>query len=119
MLNSLVGIFFMIINAVVTYRGIKKCFEIHQKTDSKNFFERFCILSVPIEMKLIVVLFPLTIVLTLFVFTLKDAYPDFYKRFPIIYTASSPFITWIYFNLLTRSIKRLGEMPHTTRGNSC
>ena len=114
-LNSLIGIIFMIISAFLTYKGIKKCFKTNQNADAKNFFERFTILSVPVCMKFILVLFPLTVALVFIMIPLKDSFPEFYKRFPIIFTASSPFLTWIYYHLLTCSIKRHGELVHTDK----
>lgn len=113
MLNALIGLFFVIINIVVTYKGIKKCFEIHQKTDAQNFFERFFILSIPVFIKFMLIFLILSIGLVVGMHSMKESFPVLYKRYPILFSISLPFITWLYYHLLSGSIRRLGALMHT------
>ena len=113
MLNSLIGLLFVIINVVITYNGIKKCFGTNQKTDGENFFERFFILSIPVFIKFILIFFILSIGLVIGMQSLKESFPILYKRYPIIFSLSLPFITWLYYHLLSDSIRRLGALMLT------
>ena len=109
MLNGLIGFICLIFNLIITYRGIKKCFETNQQTDAKLFFERFFILSVPVLMKFLVIIVPLTIVPSVVAYYLKDSFPVFYKRLPIVFSILIPLTSWIYYHLISRSIERVGK----------
>ena len=110
MLNMLVSVLCVPLNAFLTYFGIKKCYETNEALDRTAFFERFFLLSVPVLMKLATVLLPTSLVALLWMHYVKDAHPLLHKRFPMLLSIAGPITTWLNYTLIDRSLKRLGGL---------
>jgi len=110
LLNSFFNFIFVITGAFITYFGIKKCFQTNETFDRRNFFKRFFVLSVPVLMKLIIIVFPLTIIAGICAYRLRVIHPTIYKRFPIALSLLGPVITYIYYRLINASLIRLTNL---------
>jgi hypothetical protein len=108
MLNMLASILCVIATAIMTYFGIRKCHQTNEALDKKAFFERFFVLSVPVTVKLVVFFLPLSLTALLYVHHLKDGHPLLHKRFPILLSLCGPVVTWVYYTMVDRSLKRFG-----------
>lgn len=109
MLNALVSFVCVMAGVFVTYFGIKKCHQTNESLDKTAFFERFFILSVPATLKLVVIFVPLSLSALLCVdYLMKDGHPLLHKRFPILLSLCGPFVTWVYYTMVDRSLKRFG-----------
>lgn len=110
MLNALVSFLCLIASAFVTYFGIKKCHRTNESLDNTAFFERFFILSVPVLVQLMLVCFPVSLAALHYAYLLRDSHPLLHKRFPMLLSLSGPVITWLYYVMVDRSLKRLGRL---------
>jgi hypothetical protein len=107
-LNALVSFVCVVTSVFMTYFGIKKCYQTNESLDKTAFFERFFILSVPATLKLLVIFAPLSLAALFYVDHLKDGYPLLQKRFPILLSMCGPVVTWVYYTMVDRSLKRFG-----------
>ncbi len=115
-LNSLFTLIFAIVMSYLTYWGIRKCFRENCQIDEKMFFERFAILSVPVLVRLIAVFTPLTIIfMTLLYGFIKHRFPDSLDRVSIGVAALGPIITYVMYQMLSASFRRLGELIRTEK----
>ena len=110
MLNTSLQILFNILLALVTYCGIKKCFQTNKDMDEENFLERFVILSLPIFIKFALVLTPILIIYYVIVGTIRESHPELFKRAPILVYGSIPIACYLYYSFLNRSFTRLGTL---------
>ena len=110
MLNILVSVLCVIASAFLTYFGIKKCYLTNESLDKSAFFERFCILSMPPLAKLTVAFLPASIIALIFMTHLKDSHPLLHKRFPMVLSVAGPVITWFYYTMVDRSLRRFGAL---------
>ncbi len=109
-LNTLISIFISILTMFIIYYGIKSCFKVNQKIDDQNFIERFCILLLPVLFKLIVIFLPISMILTGIAYAITRHDPLLSQRVPILFSVFGPLFILIYYSLLKRSFKRLGEL---------
>ena len=109
-LNMLISILIAIITMFIIYYGIKSCFKVNQIIDDQNFIERFCILSLPVLFKLVIIFAPLSMILTGIAYAITKHDPILSKRVPIIFSVFSPLFSLIYYSLIKCSFKRLGEL---------
>lgn len=93
----------IIIGMYITYRGIKKCYEINDQKE--NFIELFVCLRVPWTVLFILVLMPTSLILIItlsLIFTENRDIP-----YLVIYF-SVPLVTYVYYLCLGNSFRRLG-----------
>ncbi len=105
-LNSLFSLGFTILGTFVTYYGIKECYATNRASDDKDFIERLAILSIPVFTKFIFIVFPTT----LYVVILMSSFRETQPMFPIILSALSPVLFYVYYYVLNRSFTRLGRV---------
>ena len=102
-LAASIGMICWIANALVTYIGIKNCFESNKLIDGKSFIERFSVLFVPVSVQMFLVglivifgigigIYPIT----------KDQ-----KILQLLIEVASVGLLYIFFFLLNRSFLRL------------
>ena len=109
-LNSIFSLIFTIVGVFVTYYGIKECYATNRAVDDKDFLERFAILSVPVFVKVSIIVFPATLCVSMLMLSLRETHPMLSKRFPIILSLLGPLLFYIYYCILNRSFTRLGRV---------
>ena len=113
-LNSLFTFIFAIVMSYLTYWGIRKCFRENCQIDEKMFFERFAVLSFPVLVRLITIFTPVTIILMIILYGfLKNRFPDSLDRASIAASALGPIITYMMYQMLSSSFRRLGDIIRT------
>jgi hypothetical protein len=111
MLASVVGVY-------ITYKGIRKCYDINEKEDA--FIERFICLRVPWTILFGVILAPLSFGLILII---KKVFPDNPDLSGLIIAVLSPVITVLYYWALITSFRRINLLEtkdpaqHKNRGD--
>jgi hypothetical protein len=115
-LNNLFTLIFAIVMSYLTYWGIRKCFRENCQIDEKMFFERFAVLSVPVLVRLIAIFTPVTIIfMTLLYGFIKNRFPDSLDRVAIGASALGPIITYVMYQMLSASFRRLGKLIGTEK----
>jgi len=109
-LNSLFSFIFAVVSAYLIYWGIKKCYLLNRQIDSKAFFERIILLSLPITVRLVVFMIPTSIALLVLLALLRDQFPGLLKRASIIFSALGPVVLYVNFVMLESSFRRLGRL---------
>lgn len=94
----------VIISSFITYYGIKLCFKKNSQIDGRHFIERFFILSLPVLIKLTIVLIFISGFISVLTFN-KDQPTSFPINSLLV-----PIYTIIYYTLLVLSFKRLKEL---------
>ena len=108
-LNALFSLIFGIVTAYLYYWGIKRCFIANSSIDGEAFFERLIVLGVPVLLRIIAVVAPLTIVLLIILGNIKDRFPMVWYRAGILFSAFAPITTFATYVMLTNSIRRFGR----------
>lgn len=108
------NMFFALCGAVLAarfvYVGIKRCFEINRTIDGDRFIERFTVLFVPITIRVMIVVVPLSIAANRIVAGRREANPMLYRLyFPVTMSLTAPLVMALYYWLLARSLERLGN----------
>jgi hypothetical protein len=110
--NMLFSLFFAVLTAYLTYRGIRGCLRQNDQIDGKAFFERFVVLGVPPMFRLAAIIIPLSVGMMI-IFAQFPQYPVLRVRGPIAVAALSPLATYAFYAMLRNSIRRFGEMKKT------
>ena len=100
--------------ALVAYLGIRKAFRANQEADGKHFIERYIILSLPVMVRLTVILVPTLILLMIVVASLTRSFPHFRGSLMAALYVVFVLIYYWYFSLVTASIRRLGRLLKRT-----
>lgn len=99
-----------VLMAIVTYYGIRMSYRINEKIDGENFIERYTVLSVPIFVKFFVFSIP-ALLLLMAIVGISSKYAIWLKgSFSLILRIIFPFVFFLFYYLVSRSIKRYGEL---------
>ncbi len=109
-INFLFSLIFAIVNAYLSYWGLKRCFLANRDIDGQAFFERTAVLGVPIFIRIITAVIPGSIALLIVIGSLKDRVPMLFHRAGIVFAALTPIITFVTYLMLTNSIRRFGRL---------
>lgn len=94
----------------ITYRGIKKCYLKNIEIDDSNFIERFTILNIPILIKFILIILPLSLLMTWGAKNSGFEYNYETVGYQTFFAILTPLVTYIYYYVLNESFERLGNL---------
>ncbi len=109
-INSLFLLIFAVVEVYLNYWGLKRCFIANNEIDGRAFFERTAVLGMPILIRIVAVVVPLSIALLIVIGSLKDRVPMLFHRAGIVFAALTPILTFVSYLMLTNSIRRLGGL---------
>jgi len=99
-----------LLGALLAYRGVKKCFHANESIDNRAFFERFAVLTVPVIVRLTVIMLPVSLLLLGMIGMMKELYPVLYQNTSFVFGTVAPVLTYVFYSLLYHSFVRFGEL---------
>ncbi len=94
----------------ISYLGIKKCYLKNKQIDDSNFIERLIILNVPVLIKFILIILPLTFIMTWGAKTSGFEYNYQTVGYQAFFAILVPLVTYIYYYILNESFERLSKL---------
>jgi hypothetical protein len=105
--DAIISLLALLLNVVLTVKGLKNCYNVNKNADDKNFIERFTVLYVPMVIKFTLIIIPLFFAFSAFVGFRKESSPVLFSLYPTIVQISGPIAIYVFFRLLRRSFNRL------------
>ncbi len=99
-----------IVSAYLAYKGIRKCFKTNEAIDATSFFERMACLTVPVWIRLAIIILPVTIGLGWMIVKIEQAAPELQYKFSLIFYVLGPVWVIVYYHMLNNSFVRLGVL---------
>ncbi len=109
-MNTFMQFLCIICSMIITYFGIKFCFKENGRIDGNNFIERYCILLLPVTLRLYLIFLPLTLIMTVIFIAIFKGHIHLLSKYSILFFIFGPIFTLIYYSLLIRSFRRLGNL---------
>jgi hypothetical protein len=106
--DALVNLACFATNLIVIFVGFIKCFRLNEAIDNAEFIRRYFVLSIPVAMRLVVYLMPISAILGSAIVVEKKAIREIYNILPITYCILGSIIMVIYFLMMMRSFRRFG-----------
>lgn len=94
----------------ISYVGIKKCYLKNILIDDSNFIERFAILNIPVLIKFILIVLPLSFLMTWGAKSSGFEYNYQTVGYQTFFEILVPLVTYIYFYALNESFERLSNL---------
>lgn len=92
-----------IVGLYVTYKGIKKCYDINENKD--HFIERFICLRVPWTVLFTLILTPACLIL---IYVLKQIFTENRDIPFLVISLSAPLVIYIFYHCMSNSFRKLG-----------
>lgn len=106
LLTSLAG---AILVTIVTFYGIRHVYRTNKNIDGLDFIERYVVLSLPVHVRFIALMLPLTLVLGFVFYAVKRQHPGLADHFATWFGLLFPlFLIWLY-RMIARSFERYGR----------
>ena len=108
-LTLLISFLSAVLVAVVTFYGLRHVYRTNQKIDGRGVLERYVVLSLPVHVRFIALLLPVTIALALVFHALKPRFPGAADFFATWFSLLFPgFMIWLY-RMIAASFRRFGH----------
>lgn len=109
-LNMFVSFACSVLSAYIAYWGIKKCFQINESGDGRDFFQRMACLTVPVTFRVGLVAIPVAIGVGVLVGIVLRIDPERQSVLLNLYYLMGPALAFFYYHLLKRSFLRLARL---------
>ena len=107
-LMLLISFLSAVLVAGVTFYGLRHVYRTNKKIDARCFLERYVVLSLPVHVRFIVLLLPVTIGLSLVFHALQPRFPGAADFFATWFSLLFPFfLIWLY-RMIAASFARFG-----------
>ncbi len=105
--QALMSLIVWFIDIYITYSGIKKCYMTNRSIDDFEFIERFTILNIRIFCKCIVIVLPISLMITWWFKLMGFSYNSATIEFQGLFVILAPFAIYTYYYFLNKSFMRL------------